>query len=102
METEAVKMENTVPEVSPTTTEKLARAPGEVGTAMVDGTETLLRDGAKVIVRAGTVIVEATKVVVSHIVDAGEQLGRDVKEGVSPAPSPPKSPAIPGAIAPPA
>jgi hypothetical protein len=91
-------MENTTTEAPPTVTEKLARAPGEAGTAIAGGTETVLRDGAKIIVHAGEVIVEATKVVIRDIADAGERLGHDAHQAVSPTPEPAKIATIPTGV----
>ncbi len=91
-------MENTTTAAPPTVTEKLARAPGEAGAAIVGGTETVLRDGAKIIVHAGEVVVEATKVVIRDIADAGERLGHDARQAVSPTTEPAKIVTIPAGV----
>jgi hypothetical protein len=84
-------MENTTHETNPTATEKLARVPGEVGTTIVEGTETILDKGARIIVHAGTVVIEATKVAAKDVVEATERLGHDAKQAVSPTHETPKA-----------
>jgi|GEM_PF-3342950 len=85
---------NTEPE-SKTVAEKIVHVPVEAGTVIVQGTETVIRDGAAVALAAGEVIVEtgkfvvaATKTVAVDTVDASRALGHDVGRAVAPATHP--------------
>lgn len=83
-------MDNTVVEEKKTAPEKIVAAPAEAGAAVVQGIETVGHDLAKGVGEAATVVVDGTKTVVRVIIESGEQLGRDTKHAVSPAPEPPK------------
>jgi hypothetical protein len=88
-------MENTTKDEKVTITHEVAKVPAEVGTAIVGSVETAGHEVAKVVVEGATVVVDATKAAVSEIAKAGEQLGRDSKQAVSPAPESVKAPAPP-------
>lgn len=95
-------MENTVVAENPTTAEKIARGPAQVGTEVVHGTETVLHDAATVVVKAGeavadaaTVLVDATKTVAVDAAAAGHELGRDIEHAVAPGSRPERPTAAP-------
>jgi hypothetical protein len=54
-------MENTQPSDSETEAGKLRHAPHDVGNAIVEGTRTLLHEGAKLLEEAGSALVDATR-----------------------------------------
>ena len=81
-------MQSTTAEQKQNIPHEIAKVPAEAGTAIVGGAEAVGHDVTKVVIEGATVIFDATKAVVSDIAMAGEQLGRDVKQSVSPAPEP--------------
>ncbi len=73
-------MENTIVEDPGTVTEKIVRMPGQV--------ETVLVEGEKGLVKAGSLVADATRTGASDLVESGKQLGRDLRQAVDPAPTP--------------
>ncbi|HKN07857.1 MAG TPA: hypothetical protein VJ021_09755 [Thermoplasmata archaeon] len=92
-------MESTAKDENVTIAHEVAEIPAEIRTAIVDGVETVGHEVAKVLVEGAAVVIDATKAVVSDIAKAGEQLGQDTDQVVSPTPEPMKT-APPAAVAP--
>lgn len=87
-------MESKTVEEKKTVTSEIAKAPDEVGHAVVDGVETVGQEVAKLVVAGVTIVVNATKTAVSDIAKAGEELGQDAKKAVSVTPEPPQGPPV--------
>ena len=64
-------MEFSTVEENRAATEKLARVPAKVGTAVVQGTENLVRDGAQALTEAGRAVVEGAKELVVGAAQVG-------------------------------
>ena len=90
-------MENTGVEESKPIAETIAKLPVQVGTALVDGTETVLADGEHVMAKVGTAVVDVARTVVVGTVEVTQRIGRDVEQAVAPLdpaskPAPPAGP----------
>jgi hypothetical protein len=77
-------MENTEVEKQKTVVQEVAKAPAEVGKAVVDGAENVGHEVARVLVDGATVVVEAAKAAVSDIAKAGEQMSEDARHAFLP------------------
>jgi hypothetical protein len=83
-----MEMESTTVKETTTVTERIVRVPVEVGTAIVDGVETIGHEVAKDVVLGAAVVVEAAQTVGTDIAEASKQLGHEVKGVVTPSPVP--------------
>jgi hypothetical protein len=96
----AVKTSTTIVDGSRTLVHNGAKDVAEGATVVADATKTVVRDGVRDVVVAAQVLSDTARHAVEDVSEAGKDAGRDVKKVISPPPGAVKPSTEPDAVVP--